>query len=142
MSARDRQATVVAIGGRAVLIEGRPGLGKSSLALALIDRGAVLVGDDSVRVEAIAGRLLVRPHPATRGLLEVRELGLVSFSVCEEAAAALVVRLVPDAPRFAEGAQSCEVEGIALPMVVLRPDSPVLAIKTELALKLYGLSPG
>ena len=34
------QATCVAIGGRAVLIEGEPGSGKSSLALALIDRGA------------------------------------------------------------------------------------------------------
>jgi len=39
------QATAVAINGRAVLIEGPPGAGKSTLALALIDRGAVLVGD-------------------------------------------------------------------------------------------------
>lgn len=38
------QATCVAIGGRGVLIEGLPGSGKSSLALALIDRGAQLVG--------------------------------------------------------------------------------------------------
>ncbi len=34
------QASAVAIAGRALLIEGPPGSGKSALALALIDRGA------------------------------------------------------------------------------------------------------
>ena len=34
-----RQASCVVIEGRAVLIEGEPGIGKSSLALALMDRG-------------------------------------------------------------------------------------------------------
>ncbi|HQA17982.1 MAG TPA: serine kinase, partial [Novosphingobium sp.] len=42
------QATCVAIKGRALLIEGPPGSGKSSMALALIDRGAALIGDDGV----------------------------------------------------------------------------------------------
>ena len=39
---------VGAIAGRAILIEGEPGTGKTSLALALIDRGATLIGDDGV----------------------------------------------------------------------------------------------
>src|SRR3546814_11755709 len=42
------QGSAVAIGGRAVLIIGPPGSGKTSLALALIDRGATLIGDDGV----------------------------------------------------------------------------------------------
>ena len=50
------QFTCVAIKGRGVLIEGAPGSGKSSLALALIDRGAVLVGDDGVTLAAQGGR--------------------------------------------------------------------------------------
>ncbi|MFM5886059.1 MAG: HPr kinase/phosphorylase, partial [Novosphingobium sp.] len=49
------QATAVAIGGRGVLIEGAPGSGKSSLALALIDRGAALIGDDGVALAAVNG---------------------------------------------------------------------------------------
>jgi serine kinase of HPr protein (carbohydrate metabolism regulator) len=51
------QATAVDVSGRAVLIEGRAGYGKSSLALALIDRGARLIGDDSVHAGSAPGRL-------------------------------------------------------------------------------------
>ena len=48
----------VAIGGRAVLIGGRSGKGKSDLALRLIDRGAALVSDDYTFVRRVEGRLL------------------------------------------------------------------------------------
>jgi serine kinase of HPr protein (carbohydrate metabolism regulator) len=137
-----RQSTAVAIGARAVLIEGAPGTGKSSLALALIDRGAMLIGDDGVLVEPHDGNLLVRPHPNTRGLIEVRGLGLIDFPVREEAPAALVILLDPQAPRFIEEAGSLDIAGISLPMVRLAPHAAVLPIVAELALARYGLSPG
>ena len=133
------QATAVAIGGRALLIEGPPGCGKSSLALALIDRGAVLIGDDSVMLELIAGQLLAHPHPATHGLLEVRGLGLLSFEVCEAAPVALVLRLDREAPRFVAAAESVERAGIGVPMLRLWPDGPVLHLRAELALVRFGL---
>ena len=134
------QATAVAIGGRALLIEGAPGSGKSSLALALIDRGAKLIGDDGVMLEVSEGRLLAHPHPETRGLLEVRNLGLLRFDVCESAEVALVLTLDREAPRHIEAAETTERLGIALPMLRLWPDSPVLAIRAELALKRFGLT--
>ena len=134
------QATAVAIGGRALLIEGPPGSGKSSLALALIDRGAKLIGDDGVMLEVSEGQLLAHPHPETRGLLEVRNLGLLRYDVCETAAVALVLTLDREAPRFVEAAESAEHLGIALPMLYLWPDSPVLAIRAELALQKFGLA--
>lgn len=133
------QATCVAIGNRAVLIEGAPGSGKSSLALALIDRGAVLVGDDSVLIEPRGERLIAHPHPATRGLLEVRNLGLLPFPVCEEAPVALVLVLDPQAPRFVEAAESATRAGIVLPLLRLAPDGPVQHLKAKLALEHYGL---
>jgi hypothetical protein len=137
------QATCVAIGGRALLIEGAPGSGKSSLAVALIDRGAVLVGDDGVLLEAADdGRLIARPHPNTRGLLEVRNLGLLPFAVCDEAPTALIVLLDPAAPRFVERPATVERAGIALPLLRLSPDTPVLHLKAELALAGYGLTCG
>lgn len=133
------QATCVAIGGRAILIEGAPGSGKSSLALALIDRGAVLVGDDGVLIEPRSERLVALPHPNTRGLLEVRNLGLLTFPVCDEAPVALVIILDPDAPRFVEGPESATRAGVTLPLLRLSPESTVQHLKAELALKHYGL---
>ena len=134
-----RQASCVAIAGRALLIEGPPASGKSSLALALIDRGAALVGDDGVMLEPIAGRLIARPHPETRGLIEVRNLGLVELPVCDEAPVALVVRLDPQAPRFIEEPRRLDIAGVHLPAIDLWPDSPVLALRAEMALARFGL---
>ncbi len=134
------QATVIAISGRAVLIEGDPGSGKSSLALALIDRGAQLIGDDGVMLAVRQGQLYASPHPNTRGLIEVRNLGIVTMPICEEARAALVLKLDKQAPPFIESAEQTERLGIPLPLVALWPDSPVLAIRAELALTTYGLA--
>jgi len=134
-----RQATCVAIGGRGVLIEGAPGSGKSSLALALIDRGAVLVGDDGVVLRAHDGRLLAEPHPNTRGLLEVRNLGLLPQPVAEAVPVALVLALDEQAPRYVEAAECIEIGGLALPLIRLTPDGSTLPLKAELALRHYGL---
>lgn len=133
-------ASCVAIEGRAVLIEGPSGSGKSSLALALIDRGAVLIGDDGVRLELDKARLHAFPPPNIEGLLEVRNLGLLRFPVAAGVPVALVLRFDPQAPRFVEAAGAAEVAGIALPLIRLCPDSPVLAQKAELALQRFGLS--
>ncbi|MGV3513400.1 MAG: HPr kinase/phosphorylase [Novosphingobium sp.] len=134
------QLTCVAIGGRGLLIAGAPGNGKSSLALALIDRGAVLVGDDGVMTEAKGGRLIVAAHPNTAGKLEVRNLGLMDFPVSPPVPAAMIIRLDALAPRFIEQAQASDIEGISLPLVALWPESPVLALRAELALSRYGLT--
>lgn len=134
------QATCIAIKGRAVLIEGLSGTGKSSLALALIDRGAELVGDDGVLLRASEGRLLVQPHPNTRGLIEVRNLGILPFPCREEAPVSLVVTLDSEAPRFIETADSVEIGGVTLPALRLAPRAEPLALKVELALLHYGLT--
>lgn len=134
-----RQAGCVAMGGRGVLIEGAAGLGKSALALALIDRGAVLVGDDSVMLEARAGQLWASPHPATAGLIEVRNVGLLPMPTACDVPVALVIRLSVDAPRYVEEAPRLLVEGISLPWLTLYPDTPVLALRAEQALARHGL---
>lgn len=134
-----RAATCVAIGERAVLIEGAPGSGKSSLALALIDRGGRLVGDDSVMLEAAGGILFAHPHPSTRGLLEVRGVGLVPLEPADRAAVALVILLDPLAPRFIEAPEQAVRAGITLPLVRLWPGSPVLHLRAGMALAVHGL---
>ena len=138
MSGTLHQATCVAIGGRGLLIEGPPGSGKSSLALALIDRGAVLIGDDGVLLERRGERVRASPAPAIVGKLEVRNLGLLDFPTLAEVPVALIVILDPAAPRFRDTPDWLERDGCRLPAIALWPDSPVLALRAELALRAYG----
>ena len=139
-STKLHQATGVAIGGRGVLIEGAPGSGKSSLALALIDRGAQLVGDDGVTLTVCGGRLLAGSPPHTDGLIEVRNIGLIVMPAARNVAIALVLRLDSAAPRFVEVAERAQLMGLSLPMIRLWPDSPVLHLRAEAALARYGLA--
>lgn len=134
-----RQASCVVVAGRGILIEGPSGCGKSSLALALVDRGAQLIGDDGVLLSAENKRLIARPHPRTRGLMEVRNLGLLPFSYAQEAPVAVVLMLDADAPRYIEQAQTIHIAGVPLPLVHLWPQDAPPALKAELALQHYGL---
>lgn len=133
------QFTCVALNGRAMLIAGASGMGKSSLALAMIDRGAVLVGDDGVELDLREGRLFTSPAPATRGLIEVRGVGLLPMPVVEDVPVALLLRLTRDAPRYVEEAPREMVMGAFLPVIALWPDSPVLALRAQMALEHHGL---
>lgn len=130
--------TAVAIDGRAVLIEGPSASGKSSLALALIDRGARLVGDDGVALGVMHGCLLAGPPPATRGKIEIRNVGIAEME-CVTAPVALLVRLTEDAPRFPDGPEWIEIENIALPGLRLFPQAFTLPLRVEWALRLWGL---
>ena len=129
----------VAIGGQAVLIRGAPGSGKSSLALALIDRGGELVGDDGVTLERREGRVWAAPPPVTAGKLEIRNVGLVEMNPTA-APLALVVRLDRDAPRFIEQASVAELLGDHVPELALFPDAAALPLRTEWALRTHGLA--
>ena len=89
------KATSVALNGKAYLITGDSGVGKSALALALINRGANLISDDVTDVQDG-----VAFAPAThQGWLEVRGIGLISgFAVCPSAKIGAIIRLTEDKP--------------------------------------------
>lgn len=132
-------ASCVAIGGRGLLIEGEPGSGKSSLALALIDRGGVLVGDDAVTLDVRNGGLFASPPPRLAGKLEVRNVGLIDVPTAAEVPLALAVRLDEAAERWRGHPETWVVEGVELPLVRLWPHTPVLALRAEWALRTCGL---
>jgi len=137
MTALVRQACCVAIDGRALLIEGPSGSGKSSLTLALIDRGAILVGDDGVSLSDRSGALWASPPPNISGLIEIRNVGITSLPTTE-APVALVIRLDEDAPRHVEQVEEIVIGGGNLPLIRLWPHSPVLPLRAEWALRLHG----
>jgi len=130
-------ATTVAIGGRAVMIEGPSGSGKSDLALRLIDRGAVLVADDQtllVRPGAREGDGLIARCPATIvGRMEVRGLGIVTVPHVDNVPVALLVRLGPEDQRMPER-RVRRIAGVIVREMMLDPFRASAAIKVEWAL--------
>jgi len=76
-------ASAVVLRESGVLIRGVSGSGKTSLALALIEKTlmkqnfAAMVGDDWVTLAARSGRLIAKGAPQTAGLAERRGLGLI-----------------------------------------------------------------
>ena len=139
MKTRLPNVTAVAIDGRALLIAGESGAGKSSLALALIDRGATLIGDDGLIIDEVDGHPLACPPKTTRGLLEVRNVGLVELPTCE-APISLVLQLTTLAPRYPMELARTTLGGVGVPVLPFRPGDATQALRAEFALGKHGMA--
>lgn len=128
-------ASCVAIGGRAVLIEGRSGEGKSDLALRLIDRGAMLVSDDQTICQRQNAGLIASPPPTIAGKIEVRGVGIVEMPHVAQVPVDLLIVILDAPPRFPEDSRTRRVAGIDVPVLALAALEPSAPIKVELALK-------
>lgn len=135
MIARERRhATCVAIHGRAVLLEGPPGAGKSDLALRLIDRGAMLVSDDQTLLVR-DGAVLLASAPATiRGQIEVRGIGIVRMASVDDVPVALIVRLDGAPVRMPER-QRRQLAGLDVREIALDAFHAATPLKIEWALR-------
>lgn len=106
-----------------LLIRGESGSGKTSFALALLDRAASqglhagLVADDRTRLEERHGRLIARGHPAVAGLVEIRGHGIRRAATTHSAAVIrLVIDLVAERTRYPEPTwETTTILGIGLP---------------------------
>lgn len=124
-------ATCVVVNGAGVLIRGPSGSGKSTLARRIIELGqargfeAALVGDDRIHLMRYGTQLLAEGHPAIRGQIEIRGLGIGQTNVEDRAA----IRLLADCvsvlkarlPEVAVG--TGDVLGLTLRRVAVTPDS-------------------
>lgn len=132
-------STVVGGDGRAVLICGPSGSGKSDLVLRLIDRGFMLVSDDRTLVRREGQRLVATAPVTIAGKLEVRGLGIVDMAHRSDAPVALIVELRSDIQRMPDEAPERPVLGISLPLVHIDAMTASAPAKVALALERMGL---
>ncbi len=86
-----QHASAVALGGRAVVISGAAGTGKSALALQLMALGCVLVADDQCALWREGAGLRVAAPGTIRGQIEARFVGILNAYSCPQAQVALWV---------------------------------------------------
>lgn len=84
-------ATAVRHAGKAILLRGASGRGKSSLALQLIGLGARLIADDRVILTAGSDGVTAACPPQIAGLIEARGVGILNSPAADPAIVGLVV---------------------------------------------------
>ena len=131
-------ATAVALDGRAVLLLGPSGSGKSDLALRLVAAGWRLVADDRVVVTPEGGRLIATAPPRLAGLLEVRGVGIVPEPTAP-APVALALDLAATADRLPDPVLLV-LAGQTVPRLAFDPFGESAPQRAERALEVHGLA--
>ncbi|HEX6411220.1 MAG TPA: HPr kinase/phosphatase C-terminal domain-containing protein [Sphingomicrobium sp.] len=139
LSSETIHASTVASDGRAVLIAGPSGSGKSDLALRLLDRGFTLVSDDQTIVRREGDRLVASAPPTIKGKLEIRGIGIVEMDTVDDIPVALFVELTSEIMRLPDDRRERPVLGVNLPLVSVDALTASAASKVALALDRLGL---
>ncbi len=139
LSAETLHASTVALDGRAVLISGPSGSGKSDLALRLLDRGFILVSDDQTIVRRDGDRLIAAAPATIAGKLEVRGIGIVDIDTAGDTPVALLVELTSDIQRIPDDGQERPILGVPIPLVSIDAMAASAPSKVALALNRMGL---
>jgi serine kinase of HPr protein (carbohydrate metabolism regulator) len=140
LSSETLHASTVALDGRAVVISGPSGSGKSDLALRLLDRGFTLVSDDQTIVRRKAEKLVASAPPTIAGKLEIRGVGIVAMPHLDDIPVALLVELTSDIQRLPDDNRERPILGIPLPLISVDAMTASAASKVALALDRLGLS--
>lgn len=139
LSSETVHASTVAMDGRAVLISGPSGSGKSDLTLRLLDRGFTLVSDDQTIVRREDDRLIASPPPTIAGKLEIRGIGIVDLEHVSDIPVALLVELTSDIQRLPDDNPERPILGVPLPLISINAMAASAPSKVALALDRMGL---
>jgi serine kinase of HPr protein (carbohydrate metabolism regulator) len=139
LSSETLHASCVVVEGRAVLIAGRSGAGKSDLALRLLDRGARLVSDDYTVLKRVSGNLVAVAPANIAGKFEVRGIGIVEMEAVKDAPVCLMVDLDRGSERMPQAPEQIMIAGVRLPSIGLNGLEASTPLKVEMALSRFGL---
>lgn len=140
LSSETLHASTVALDGRAVLISGPSGSGKSDLALRLLDRGFTLVSDDQTIVRKDGDLLLASAPPTIHGKLEIRGVGIVEMETVSDVPVALFVELTSDIQRLPDDSRERLVLDVNIPLISVDAMTASAPSKVALALDRLGLN--
>ena len=134
MNLKRMHSSSVVLDDNGVLILGDSGSGKSDLALRLIDNGATLISDDISICRKNLNNIYLYCPPEIKGLLEVREIGIITVPFVERIKLQLVVNLKSNKnERFSED-NSFRILGIKIPLINIdgKNSSAVAKVKVKL----------
>lgn len=110
-------ASCVALAGRAVLIRGASGRGKSALALRLLALGAGLVADDRTRVWRAGPQVRAAAPASIAGLIEARGVGILHLPAMPPQPLALIVDMDAIETARLPAPQRETLLGVSLPVL-------------------------
>ncbi|QIK96171.1 aldolase [Sphingomonas sp. HDW15A] len=139
LSSENVHATTVAKDGRAVMLLGPSGSGKSDLALRLLDHGFALVSDDRTLLRRDGDRLVASAPATIKGKMEVRGLGIVDMPWVDDVPVALAVELVSEVHRMPDESRERSFLSVPVPLVSIDPTTASAAAKVRLAIEHFGI---
>tara|TARA_B100000900_G_C20189991_1_gene557464 strand:+ start:146 stop:565 length:420 start_codon:yes stop_codon:yes gene_type:complete len=134
MNIKRLHATSVAIEDNGVAIFGNSGSGKSDLALRLIDSGATLISDDITVFSKSENKIHLFGVENTKGLLEVRELGIITVPYIEGIKLKLVIKLTDKEIERIPKKNQINLLGLKFPKLEIngKNSSSVVKVKVKL----------
>jgi serine kinase of HPr protein (carbohydrate metabolism regulator) len=139
LSSENLHASCVAVEGRAVLISGPSGSGKSDLALRLLDRGFTLVSDDRTILRKEGAKVVASAPLTIKGRLEIRGVGIVDMQTVSDVPVALVVELTSDIQRLPDDDRERLILGAGIPLISVDAMTASAPSKVAVALDRLGL---
>ncbi len=121
-----RHATTVIHAGRAALICGKSGTGKSALALQLLSLGAKLIADDRTVLHRVQDEIVADSPGNIRGKIEARGVGILNTPPAGPGKLALVIDMDTEETARLPPFREVKILGVTLPLLrkVAKPHFP------------------
>lgn len=116
-----KHGTAIAFKGRAALITGKSGSGKSGLALQLIAMGADLIADDRTVLWNENGEVMADSPESIKGRIEARGVGILDMPAAGPARVKLIVDLDREETDRMPPARKIELLGRQIPYIMKSP---------------------